>query len=94
MTIHLIHSIISSMSLFSRAKSSSENEVYIYYGKIEKMHSSSSRRSKEPCLKNHECTGITCLTRFLWQPKYRVRRNLRYAKPSFAFSNPSPSAVF
>ena len=42
-----IHSII--MSLFSLAKSSSENEVYIYYGKIEKTW-----RSKGSCLsQNH-----------------------------------------
>ena len=39
-------------------------------------------------------TGIPRLTRFLWQPKYRVRQNWRYAKPTFALSNPSPSAVF
>ena len=37
------------MSLFSLAKSSSENEVYIYYGKIEKTW-----RSKGSCLsQNH-----------------------------------------
>ena len=38
-------------------------------------------------------TGIPCLSRFLWQLKKHIRRNSLYKKPTFAFSNPSPSAV-
>ena len=39
-------------------------------------------------------TGIPHKTRFLWQLKNHVSRNLSYAKQIFTFSNPLPSVVF
>ena len=38
---------------------------------------------KSESTKKH--TGIPCLTRFLWQPKNRVRRNSRYASQNVTF---------